>query len=86
MIRIVVSVFDSAVQTFGQPFFVAAPGAAIRSFTDEVNRQAPDNTLFMHPTDFELYQLGTFDDAEGSFTSEGRRLLARGKDVRLSEE
>lgn len=81
MIRKVCAVFDSAVQTFGQPFFVPAVGAATRSFSDEVNRKAADNALAAHPEDYTLYELGEFDDVTGEFHSEGKRVLARGKDV-----
>jgi len=81
--RYVCAVFDSAVQAFGQPFFVPALGAAIRSFTDEVNRAAPDNALHSHPEDYTLHALGTFEDETGTFevSEDSRRVLTRGKDV-----
>lgn len=83
MKRYVCAVFDSAVQAFGQPFFVPALGAALRSFADEVNRSAPDNALHAHPEDYTLHALGTFEDETGTFewTEDSRRVLARGKDV-----
>lgn len=65
----IVSVFDSAAQAFNRPFFVPSTGLAIRSFKDEVNRQAADNPMFAHPGDFELYLLGEFDDNTGDLTS-----------------
>ena len=64
-VKIVCSVFDSAARVFGQPFFVPATGAAIRSVRDEVNRVAADNALYQHPEDFELFSVGQFDDLEG---------------------
>lgn len=83
MKRYVCAVFDSAVQAFGQPFFVPALGAAIRSFTDEVNRKASDNALANHPDDYTLHALGTFEDETGTFEADdnSRRALCRGKDV-----
>lgn len=83
MKRYVCAVFDSAVQAFGQPFFVPAIGAALRSFTDEVNRKSADNALSQHPEDYTLHALGTFDDETGEFavSEDSRRVLARGKDV-----
>lgn len=86
MIRPVVAVLDTATQLYGQPFYVPAIGAAMRSFTDEVNRQAGDNQLNKHPDDFHLYHLADFDDEQGTFTTppEGPRLLARGKDVQTA--
>lgn len=85
MKRKVCAVYDHAVQTFGQPFFVAATGAALRSFTDEVNRAAGDNPLHVHPEDFDLWELGSFDDELGSFDPSERRIVTRGKDVVRSE-
>lgn len=84
-IRYVCAVFDSAVQAYGQPFFVIATGAAVRSFVDECNREAADNGLYMHPEDYVLYQLGAFDDETGEFTpcqSGAVDMLIRGKDAR----
>lgn len=84
MRRYVCAVFDSAALAYGQPFFVPAIGSALRSFTDEVNRKAQDNALAMHPEDYTLHMLGTFDDERGVFDQTGDaepRVLARGKDV-----
>ncbi len=88
MKRAVCAVYDSAVQSYGQPFFVAAVGAALRSFVDEVNRKAADNPLHVHPEDFVLFHLADFDDEAGVFlpTDRGVVSLARGKDVVQSEQ
>ncbi|AXH74423.1 MAG: nonstructural protein [Microviridae sp.] len=83
MIRHMVSVFDSAAQIYGQPFFVTAIGAAIRSFTDEVNRIADDNQLYHHTSDFTLYEIGTFDDVAGVLLVQDKpRLITRAVDVK----
>ena len=84
MKRVVIAVFDSAVQTYGQPVFVAGRGAGLRSFLDEVNRVDPSNTLNLHPEDFELRLLGYFDDERGTFEvpEEGiGTVIARAKDL-----
>lgn len=88
MKRAVCAVFDSATRLYGQPFFVAHVGAALRSFVDEVNRKASDNQLSLHPEDFTLFHLADFDDETGGFSEGDRGLvaLARGKDVVHSEE
>lgn len=86
MKQIVCSVFDSAAQVFGRPFFVVAKGQAVRSFTDEVQRQAPDNELARHPEDFTLYAVAEFDDAYGSFNAFQPEVLIRGKDCVPSKE
>lgn len=84
--RCVLAVFDSAIQAFGQPIFVPAIGAGVRSFSDETNRAAADNQFYAHPEDFELRYLADFDDETGVFSTpaEGTRVLARGKDVKQS--
>ena len=74
----IVSVRDRAVDTFGQPIFVAAIGQAVRSFGDEVkNPQSPFNK---HPEDYDLYSLGEFDDSTGEFFTSRPEQVAVGKD------
>lgn len=68
-VKFMMSVYDSASQLYGQPFFVPAIGAAIRSVADEANRSAADNSLYQHPEDFELFHVGHFDDVTGLVTA-----------------
>ena len=81
MILQVVSVHDSAVDAFGRPIFVAAIGAATRSFADEVNN--PQSEMNKHPADYTLFHLGTFDDASGTFSQSAPKQLARASDVHI---
>jgi len=67
MILTIVSIFDQATQAYSRPVFVQSTGVAIRSFSDEVNRNEPNNEMIRHPADFALFHLGTFDDATGEF-------------------
>lgn len=69
MIYKIVSVHDRATDAYGRPIFVVASGQAIRSFQDEINRVAPENEMNRHPDDYDLYELGTFDDSNGQLTS-----------------
>lgn len=64
---LIVCVRDSKADVYGVPFFMASKGHAIRSFSDEVNREAADNIYYRHPEDFELFELGAFDDAQADF-------------------
>lgn len=68
MIYEIVAIRDGAVAAFARPAFTRSKGEAIRSFSDEVNRNDQDNTLHTHPEDYALYYLGHFDDATGQFT------------------
>ena len=76
---------DRATETFGTPMFLVAKGQAIRSFTDEVNRSAADNQLFLHPDDFDLYELGFWSSDDGSFDVGKPTVICRGKDVQIRE-
>jgi hypothetical protein len=84
MISVIVSVKDSAAEAFGRPMYLQSLGVAIRSFTDEVNREDKDNQLFNHPDDFDLYELGLFDDSIGRYELRDNPIvIVRGKDVKI---
>lgn len=61
----VLTVFDRAANVYGRPFFTTHANAGLRSFSDEVNNAQSD--LFKHPADYDLFELGEYDDADGSF-------------------
>lgn len=79
MILQMFTVFDRAVQAFGRPFFVTHSGAAIRSFTDEVNN--PQSEFHKHPDDYDLYAIGEWDDNTGIFSTFPPDLLIQAKQV-----
>jgi hypothetical protein len=84
MISVIVSVRDTAAEAFGRPMYLQSLGVAIRSFTDEVNREDKDNQLFNHPDDFDLYDLGVFDDSTGKYQIRDNPIvIVRGKDVKI---
>jgi hypothetical protein len=85
MKQIICTVKDRAADAYGRPMFVPSAGVAIRSFSDEINRNNADNQLFNHPDDFDLYELGEFDDNSGLFAlHEQPKLLSLGKQVKIS--
>lgn len=79
---IICAVRDAKSEAFGRPFFSQSMGIAIRSFSDEVNREHEDNTLNKHSEDFSLYALGKFDDSLGTFETETPRLMIQGNEVK----
>jgi hypothetical protein len=84
MISVIVSVKDSAAEAFGRPMYVQSVGVAIRAFTDEVNREDKENQMYQHPDDFDLYELGAFDDSTGIHEiRDNPSVLLRGKDVKI---
>jgi len=68
-VQVVCAVYDEASQSFSRPIFVPARGIALRSFIDEVNRDDPNNSMFVHTKDYKLYCIGEFDDVTGRLTS-----------------
>lgn len=76
---LICSVFDEATQIFGRPVFVRAQGEALRSFMDEA--QNKESAIGQHPNDYELYQMGFFDDGTGEFETDRPMLMFRGKEV-----
>lgn len=70
MKRVIVALFDKAAAAYLEPRFVPAVGVALREFEDAVN--SGEKTPFaMHPEHFEMYLLGSFDDATGVFSLDG---------------
>lgn len=79
---IVMSCRDSAGDVFGQPFFTTHVAAAIRSFSDVINDPEKKDFMARHPSDFDLYELGTWDDGQSDFALLPQpRQVARGKDL-----
>ena len=78
-IQFVLSVRDAAMNGFMRPFCAPNVGSAIRSFSDEVLRK--DSEMNRHSSDYELFELGTFDEDTGRFSQlSDPRSVARGKD------
>lgn len=80
----VLCVRDRAANVFGQPFCAVSKGGAIRSFSDEINNPQ-GGMMSKHPEDFDLYDLGTFNDATGLFETGAPQQLAVGKDLVISK-
>lgn len=83
MLLHIVSIRDRAANVFGVPMFMSSIGAAIRSFGDEINRTGDQNNIMnRHPDDFDMYELGVYDDGTAKFEMlESPRQIAVGKDL-----
>lgn len=66
MLLKVFSIRDEKGKCFGQPFFMAHNGMALRAFSDLI--QDNKTTVNHHPEDFKLYLLGEFDDNSGGLS------------------
>ena len=59
------SVYDSKAQAYLQPFYMPSRGAALRAWGDAVN---DNNGQFKkHAGDYSLFELGEFNDENGTF-------------------
>ncbi len=67
---------DSAAEAFMRPFFAQSKGAAIRSFSDEVN--GGDSPISQHPEDYTLFELGVFDELTGRLSPTEPQSLGNG--------
>lgn len=61
----VFSMYDTKTEIYGVPHFMKSQGEALRAVMDML---LEDNLISRHPEDFILFQLGTFDDSDGTFT------------------
>lgn len=85
MMFTVCAVRDLAVGIFLQPFTVRSSGEAVRSFVDTVNDGSKGNLMNSHPEDYELYELGLYDDSAARYVLHADPVrLARGLDHRVS--
>jgi len=57
---------DTKAEAFGAPFFQKTHGEAERNFTALVRDS--QSMLYKFPDDYDLYYLGTYNDADGKFT------------------
>lgn len=58
------AVYDVKAESFGTPFFMQSTGLATRAFADLVNDS--QTTVFRHPGDFKLVEIGEFDERTGA--------------------
>lgn len=67
MINRVFAVYDSKALAYLQPFFSESVGSAVRAFGDAANESG--SPLSKHPGDYQLYEIGTFDNLTGMLTA-----------------
>lgn len=84
MIHKLFAVRDRAADAYGRPFASAAIGLAVRDFNAAINdkqNQAMNN----HPDDFDLYEIGIFDDNTGEIVGQQPKQIAIGKNQIVNE-
>jgi len=84
MIYKIICVRDRAADLYGAPQCVGTTGAAIRGFSDEINRPDDKNSFYLHPDDFDLFELGSFNDEDAEFVIlSSPKQLALGRDLKV---
>lgn len=61
------TIYDRAASIYGTPFYSHNKQTALRSVAAEINRDDPSSTLASSPADFDLYELGEYDQDTGRF-------------------
>lgn len=79
----IICIRDIVADVYAQPQFAVNTGGAIRAFGDQCKDKNPQNIVGQHPEDFELYELGEYDDGEAKFIIEGKpKQIAIGKNYK----
>lgn len=70
----IVAIRDIKTNSYFTPQYVKSIGGYVRQVSDEINSPQQPNTLAhtmsIHPEDFEVYQLGTWDDETAAHTTD----------------
>ena len=79
--KVLVALYDRATEAFAPIMTVHTRGEAIRSFRNECNN--PQSPINQHPTDYELYQLGLYNEQTGEIEPcEPAEMIARAEDYK----
>lgn len=62
---LIVTIKDSNAGIYQPPFFQPTMQSAVRLFRMEVNRASDQNMIYLYPEEFDLVQLGEFDERTG---------------------
>jgi len=63
MILKMFTVYDSKLEAYLQPFYMATAGLAVRAFADIVADKT--HAFSKHPADYTLFEIGSYDDRTG---------------------
>lgn len=76
MIENIFTVYDEKAHAYLPPFFQSQLGQATRIFADCCNKA--DHQFGVHPSDYTLFHLGTYDNFDGSFEVHSPKSLGNG--------
>lgn len=76
----VYAVRDNKMESFGKPFTMENNAVALRAFGDVIMNDKT-NLMALHPADFSLYLIASFDEVSGKFSNvDCPSILATGSD------
>lgn len=76
MIHEIFAVYDSKAEAYTPPFFQHQEAMALRTFTDCCNDK--EHTFGKHPEDYTLFNLGKYDDSNGTIIQDKIISVANG--------
>lgn len=74
MVTVICSIFDAQAAAFRIPFFMHNEALACRAVMTALADKTHEFSL--HCEDFQLYRIGTFDDATGELVPETPKVIA----------
>lgn len=80
MIIKVYSIFDKKAETYGPPFFMLKEQMAVRAFSDISNDMS--TMLSKHPEDYELYEIGEYNDNTADIKQNSKRFIVNALSVK----
>lgn len=80
------TVKDTKAQTYETPFAQRNEIVALRTFSAEVNREDPRNTLWTNPEDFELHCIGDFNMETGDLVAHTPNLIGTAISLKQKDE
>lgn len=78
MIHQLFSIFDDKAGAFQAPFIHTNEDTAVRALAASINER-PGDMLAKNPEDFHLYFLGTFNDNEGTYSTQSPQSIGNVK-------
>lgn len=68
----VFAIYDTKVGAYMQPFHMQTAGQALRAWEDSCQDQSTQ--FAKHPSDFQLFEIGTYDESTGTYENLESRL------------
>jgi hypothetical protein len=85
MIGVLVSIYDVKAETYTAPRSETTVELARRNFGDAVNDARDGNALALHPEDYILFRVGSFNYDTGEIIQEEKISIANGIDVLMQK-